>query len=89
MARCKFHQVAIAVALGNSLSLGFWVAPSVAGSEDGSNLSQGLPGRRIGGGTRSLDVAIGQEQSPLTALLPESNLAMVTAEHLALLFYIP
>ncbi|MEO1402888.1 MAG: DUF928 domain-containing protein [Cyanobacteria bacterium J06635_1] len=85
----KIYQIAIAITLGNLLSLGLGVAPGVADSNDGEELSQGLPGRRIGGGTRTPDASFSHEQQPLTALMPDSNLGVVTAEHPDLLFYVP
>ncbi|MEM8806232.1 MAG: DUF928 domain-containing protein [Cyanobacteria bacterium P01_G01_bin.38] len=85
----KIYQIAIAIVLGNLLSLGLGVAPGVADSNDGEELSQGLPGRRIGGGTRTPDASFSLEQQPLTALMPDSNLGIVTAERSNLLFYVP
>lgn len=88
MAQRKGFHVVIIIVLGSFLSVSLGSAPGIAQSDDDQTLSQGLPGRRIGGGTRTLDGAV-QDGQPLTALLPESNLAMVTAEHPALLFYVP
>lgn len=52
MARHKYVQFGIAAILGNVLTLGLGADASLANSGDGDNLSHGLPGRRISGGTR-------------------------------------
>ncbi|MEO0455744.1 MAG: DUF928 domain-containing protein [Cyanobacteria bacterium P01_A01_bin.114] len=85
----RIYQVAIAIVLGNLLSLGLGVGPGFTDSDDGENLSQGLPGRRIGGGTRGPEASFDSDQHPLTALVPENNLSVVTAAHPNLLFYVP
>lgn len=46
----------------------------------------GRPGRRTGGGSRSLCPSI---DPPLTALIPETNLGKTVAERPSFLFYIP
>lgn len=48
---------------------------------------QGLPGRRVGGGTRGGDQPL--SATPLTALIPENNLALTVAESPKLFFYLP
>ncbi|MEM8805037.1 MAG: hypothetical protein AAGF01_03195 [Cyanobacteria bacterium P01_G01_bin.38] len=50
MTRYQYVQIGIAAVLGNILILG--ADASLANSGDGDNVSQGLPGRRISGGTR-------------------------------------
>ncbi|MEM9905131.1 MAG: hypothetical protein AAF921_08935 [Cyanobacteria bacterium P01_D01_bin.44] len=52
MARHQYVRVGIAAILGNVLTLGVGVDASLANSSDGDNVSHGLPGRRISGGTR-------------------------------------
>jgi hypothetical protein len=55
-------------------------------SSDG--LRQGIPGRRIGGGTRS-DRVFSSDYATLMAMLPSTNLGVTTAAQPALLFAIP
>ena len=54
------------------------------------NLRQGLPGRRISGGSRSPDTAcLASPDQPVIALMPESNLGLTLAEHPTFWFAIP
>ncbi|MEO0647234.1 MAG: DUF928 domain-containing protein [Cyanobacteria bacterium J06650_10] len=57
--------------------------------EDNSEtLRQGLPGRRLGGGTRSERI-FSENYVYLTALVTADNLSATTAEHPSLMFYVP
>jgi hypothetical protein len=83
--------------LAGVLSLGLAVPPSLAdhaakgaatrADRSDHTISQGVPGRRISGGTRSPELQ--SVQDALIALVPENNLAITTAEHPRLLFYVP
>lgn len=53
MARRKFYRIAGAITVGHLLSVGLGGAPGMALSNNDDSLSQGLPGRRISGGTRN------------------------------------
>jgi len=63
--------------------------PSLAGplTQPNDVPVQGLPGRRLGGGTRNPEGYI--EQMPLVALIPETNLGITTAAYPQFLFYLP
>ncbi|MEC4894340.1 MAG: DUF928 domain-containing protein [Oscillatoria sp. PMC 1051.18] len=51
-----------------------------------NNPRQGLPGRRVGGGTRG---GCNFGARSLTALIPENNLSLTVAENPSLFFYLP
>lgn len=59
---------------------------SVASSSE--TLRQGLPGRRLGGGTRSDRLFVG-DYAYLTALITSDNVSVTAAERPTLLFYVP
>ncbi|MEL6261641.1 MAG: DUF928 domain-containing protein [Cyanobacteria bacterium J06626_6] len=62
---------------------------SVKAAEQGSGtLRQGLPGRRLGGGTRS-DRLFARDYAYLAALVMPDNLSITTAERPELMFYVP
>ncbi|MEL6602576.1 MAG: DUF928 domain-containing protein [Cyanobacteria bacterium J06614_10] len=64
-------------------------APTVKASEQGTGtLRQGLPGRRLGGGTRS-DRLFAGDYAYLAALVMPDNLSITTAEKPELMFYLP
>jgi len=52
-------------------------------------LRQGLPGRRMGGGTRTPAMAAYNDQKPLAALIPETVLSVTTVARPTLLFHLP
>lgn len=53
-----------------------------------SDLQQGVPGRRVGGGTRG-DQIFANVDAALTALVTSSNLSVTTSAYPTLLFYVP
>ncbi|XWK89932.1 MAG: DUF928 domain-containing protein [Phormidium sp.] len=55
-------------------------------AEDVSQAREGLPGRRVGGGTRS-DMFI--SEMPLVALVPDNNQGLTGSATPTLLFYVP
>jgi len=55
----------------------------------GETLRQGLPGRRLGGGTREGGQVFVDGYSYLAALMTSDNLGVTTAERPTLMFYIP
>lgn len=78
-----------AIALGSILALGLLSLPSFA-SNFNSNLRQGLPGRRISGGSRSIGTAcIAHPEQPIIALMPESNLGLTISERPTFWFAMP
>ncbi|MEO1445159.1 MAG: DUF928 domain-containing protein [Cyanobacteria bacterium J06635_11] len=78
--------------LSQPLAWGWPLAtPAIAAETPKSNdeLRQGLPGRRLGGGTRTPSMAAYNDQLPLTALIPENVLSITTAAYPRLLFHLP
>lgn len=61
--------------------------PTLVLAQKTNQTRQGLPGRRVAAGSRSLEVAIAGKQ--LTALVPETNLSLTLAAHPTLFFYVP
>ena len=57
-------------------------------STSSQTLRQGLPGRRLGGGTRS-DRIFMEDYVYLTALVTADNLSSTTAKHPSFMFYVP
>ncbi|MBT9313524.1 DUF928 domain-containing protein [Leptothoe kymatousa] len=88
-----FYQTVVATGLGSLLAWNLGAIPSLANAAHQSNDSpiQGLPGRRLGGGTRGGGSVAppSMNQMPLTALMPETNLGVTTAAHPCFLFYLP
>ncbi|MEL6354412.1 MAG: DUF928 domain-containing protein [Cyanobacteria bacterium J06627_28] len=79
----------LAIALGSILALGLFSLPSFA-SNFNSNLRQGLPGRRISGGSRSIGTAcIAHPEQPIIALMPESNLGLTISARPTFWFAMP
>lgn len=64
-------------------------ATSRAKSQGTENLRQGIPGRRLGGGTRSGRLLFTSAYAQLAALVPENNLSITTAAQPTLLLHIP
>ncbi len=63
--------------------------PEISAKEQGNgDLQQGVPGRRVGGGTRSGQVFASANAS-LAALVTANNLSVTTATYPTLLFYVP
>ena len=83
----QMHKTLMAIGLVALLSLPLCNAPSLAQTEAEDDLRQGLPGRRMGGGTRGEECIA--SETPLMALMPETNLGMTTAATPSLLFYLP
>ncbi|MEO0455870.1 MAG: hypothetical protein AAF152_04705 [Cyanobacteria bacterium P01_A01_bin.114] len=67
----KYVQVGIAVILGNIIVLGLGANASLANSND--DLSQGLPGRRISGGTRHSENSVWEDCLQLFAQSADLN----------------
>lgn len=61
-----------------------------AQSDDSETLRDGLPGRRIGGGTRDLtEPLFAEDYTYLAALVTTNNLNITTDSHPSLMFHIP
>ncbi len=95
----KYAYRAALVGFGSLLSLNLAVSASLAGAfpaqtigaEENSSedtLRQGLPGRRLGGGTRG-DLVFKDAYAYLAALVTSDNLSQTTAAKPTLLFSIP
>ncbi|MEM9486311.1 MAG: DUF928 domain-containing protein [Cyanobacteria bacterium P01_F01_bin.116] len=85
----KHYQKLLAISFGGLIFLNLGATPNLAEMSTQSNdvPAQGLPGRRLGGGTRNPEGYI--EQMPLVALIPENNLSITTAALPKFLFYLP
>lgn len=85
----QHFQQLLTISLGGLLCLNLGAVPSLAEASTHSDCVpvQGLPGRRLGGGTRNPKGYI--EQMPLIALIPETNLGITIATHPRFLFYLP
>ena len=84
------RKTLMAVGLISLLGLALRGAPSYAQTENEDVLPrQGLPGRRLGGGTRRPGNECIADETPLIALVPENNLGVTTAAYPSLLFYLP
>jgi hypothetical protein len=62
---------------------------SYASSQQNRGIRQGLPGRRISGGTRVPSELCLEDTRPLVAVVPESGLSLTAAAEPTLWFYLP
>ncbi|NEP19422.1 MAG: DUF928 domain-containing protein [Leptolyngbya sp. SIO4C1] len=85
----KLYQIASSLLLSGLIGFGTIALSASASERNGETLSQGLPGRRIGGGTRGSEIAARSNQQPLTALIPENHLNVTAAAYPSLLFHVP
>lgn len=89
----RSKPVQIAIALIGLLLIGLATKPSFANSR--SDVRQGLPGRRISGGSRSPSTAclLGSQQQKdsqkVIAIAPENNLSQTSVEHPTFWFALP
>lgn len=84
MAKRKYGKAISGIFLTSLLTLSVSIPELVLAQQ--STVRVGLPGRRVGGGTRG-DCNFGQKQ--LTALMPKNNLALTIAANPLVFFYIP
>ena len=64
--------------------------PGIASTQQADNARQGLPGRRISGGSRSPNTAcLATPSQPVVALMPKSNLVFTVSEHPTFWFSLP
>lgn len=91
--RAAFKRAALGGLFGLSLLMCLDFASTVSAADktesDRPVLRQGLPGRRMGGGTRNPAMAAYNDQTPLAALIPETVLSVTTAARPTLLFHLP
>ncbi len=95
----QFARAAVLACLGGSLSLAIVMTPASfanstaspvtsAKGQNSSTLRQGIPGRRLGGGTRQGSVFASAFDS-LTAITTPDSVSITTAAYPTLLFYVP
>lgn len=75
-----------AICLTSLLTLSLASFPELVKAGESNTARVGLPGRRVGGGTRG-DCNFGEKT--LTALIPKNNLGLTVAGHPKFFFYIP
>lgn len=87
----RIKQGLAMIGLSGLLSIHLVVFPSFAETAQESDTPprQGLPGRRIGGGTRAPELSSYNSHKPLIALMPDSNLGITTEAYPTLLFHVP
>lgn len=86
MSKIIFHKLISAICLGFLLTICSSNLTKQAVAQDSNESArEGLPGRRVGGGTRGGQL----EVLPLTALVPESTRIITIAETPTLFFYVP
>ncbi|MBF2027562.1 MAG: DUF928 domain-containing protein [Oscillatoriales cyanobacterium C42_A2020_001] len=73
--------------LGVGLGISIWTLPLWAIAVEFKPPKRGIPGRREGAGTRG--PACVQSSPNLTALLPQTNLGLTTAEYPQFFWYVP
>ncbi|MEM9946066.1 MAG: DUF928 domain-containing protein [Cyanobacteria bacterium P01_D01_bin.36] len=77
------------LAVSSVLALNVLGAPSLA-NETNAVLRQGLPGRRISGGSRSPDTAcVSTRDEPVIALMPKNNIGSTLSAHPSFWFSLP
>lgn len=100
MIKQQFARTATLISLGIVLNVSAAVPASLANSDpidappantkeqDSSTLRQGIPGRRLGGGTRRVSVFANAYDS-LTALTTPDSVSITADSHPVLLFHVP
>lgn len=80
------YKTLAAIFLTSLLTLSLSSFPELLLAQQSNTVKVGLPGRRVGGGTRG-NCNFGEKN--LTALVPKNNLALTVAANPQLFFYIP
>ncbi|MFB2920436.1 DUF928 domain-containing protein [Aerosakkonema funiforme] len=89
MSRVIFNRKIIAAICLTSLLTIFsnsLTMPILANDSNSGDSAEGLPGRRVGGGTRSGTLVAAK---PVTALVPEDNQGLTILENPTFYFYVP
>lgn len=87
MHQINLHKILPVLCLTSLLTvMGTFPKLALAEKSDRGNTRQGLPGRRVGGGTRG---ECNFAEKTLTALIPETHLGLTTAAYPTLFFYVP
>ena len=87
MERKKFSKLITTIFLTSLLALSLSSVSESVQAQASNKVRVGLPGRRVGGGTRGDCNGVGEKQ--LTALMPKNNLALTVAANPQLFFYLP
>ncbi len=82
----KSRPLIAAICLSSLYTLSLGSFPELVLAENFNTPRQGLPGRRVGGGSRG-NCNFGEQM--LTALIPKNNLGLTVAGHPKFFFYIP
>lgn len=89
MRRSKFTTSTLAYAVAGLTALGVMSEPAFSSTQS-VDLRQGLPGRRISGGSRSPSTTcLTTPDQPVIALMPEDNVGLTISEHPTLWFSLP
>jgi len=89
MRRLNIKHSTLALAIGGLLTLTSFAEQSHA-NESKDAERQGLPGRRISGGSRSINTAcLATPSQPVVAIMPKSNVGMTLSERPTLWFSLP
>ncbi len=90
MRRFNPTKFAATLTIGGLLALSSLLSEPSLASEQINDPRQGLPGRRISGGSRSPSAhCLSTPNQPLIALMPKSNLGLTVSEHPTLWFSLP
>ena len=87
MQRAIFRNLITGVCLISALNFFSYTSPKQVLADDSNQSREGLPGRRVGGGTRSGSQIL--TEKPLAALLPETNQSLTVTGNPTLFFYVP
>ncbi|MCL1471533.1 DUF928 domain-containing protein [Argonema antarcticum] len=87
MPRILLYKAIAAIGLTSTLTFGSYCWPNHVLAQDSSQERMGIPGRRVGGGTRGPEQ--GFSEKPLVALAPENNQSLTVAENPTFFFYVP
>lgn len=83
MSRAILHKIVAAICLTSLLSVcAGSFTKQVLANDSNTESRDGLPGRRVGGGTRG-------ESLPIVALVPETSEGLTTLENPTFFFYVP
>ncbi|MCL1467484.1 DUF928 domain-containing protein [Argonema galeatum] len=87
MSKILLYKAIAAIGLTSTLTLLSYGWPNHVLAQDSSQERMGIPGRRVGGGTRGPEQ--GFSEKPLVALVPENNQSLTVAQTPTFFFYVP
>ena len=89
MRHLNLKRSTLAIAAGALLTFASAAEPSQA-NESSNSVRRGLPGRRISGGSRSINAAcLATPDQPVVAIMPKSNLGLTLSQHPTFWFALP